>query len=307
MISVLIPVYNYKITKLVHSLLDQAKKNDITIEVIALDDKSKPSIRRHNASLLPVFNVNYVELSENIGRSKIRNWMVKLSRYDHLLFLDCDSELLDDDFLKSYQDKIPSQVIYGGRIYPSRKPGTSRKMLHWKYGTKIESQPAQKRTENPYMSFMSNNFLVAKEVIKKYRFNEEVHGYGYEDLVWARTIEEQSIPIHHIDNPVVHKGIETNDDFLNKTLNALKNLDMAYSKGWLPETRLLKLTRLMLKWRMMPLFLWWYKRNEKKMIKNLHSNDPNLIYFSLWKMKKLMEIRRKRKAPDRDPSQLLHY
>ena len=307
MISVLIPVYNQKITKLVHSLLDQASKHDITIEVIALDDKSKPSIKKHNASLLHAFNVNYVELSDNIGRSKIRNWLVKLARYDHLIFLDCDSELVDDHFLKSYKEKLPAQVIYGGRIYPAKKPRTARKMLHWKYGTKIESKPAQKRAENPYISFMSNNFLVAKELVKKHPFNEEVHGYGYEDLVWARAIEEVSIPIQHIDNPVIHRGIETNDEFLNKTLNAVKNLDMVHSRGWLPETRLLRSARLILKWKMMPLFQWWYKRNEKKIEQNLHSDDPNLRYFSLWKMKKLIEIRVKRKAPDRGPSQLLHY
>jgi glycosyltransferase involved in cell wall biosynthesis len=307
MISVLIPIYNQKITKLVKDLLQQSNKYDIPVEVIALDDKSRPSIRKHNAALLHVFNVNYVELSENIGRSKIRNWLVKLARYDHLLFLDCDSQIVDDLFLVRYKESLPADVIYGGRIYPGKKPRTPKKMLHWKYGTFVESQPADKRNKSPFLSFMSNNFLVAKKIIKKHPFNEKVQGYGYEDLIWARGLQTEGIKVLHINNPVLHKGIETYVTFMNKTLNALKNLDMAHEKGWLPETRLLKTSRLLNRCRLRSLFKWWYDKNEAKISESLQGNDPSLRYFSMWKLRKLMEVRDKRKAPDRGPSQLLHY
>ena len=307
MISVLIPVYNQKITKLVHTLLDQSRQDDIIIEIIAMDDGSKPSIRKHNSSLLHVFNVNYVELSENIGRSKIRNWLVKLARYDHVIFLDCDSEIKEKHFLKNYARHLPSDTIYGGRKYSDSKPRTARKMLHWKYGWKIESSQAVGRQKNPYLSFMSNNFLVSRKIIQENPFNEEVRGYGYEDLIWARSLEERNIKILHIDNPVIHRGIETTEEFLKKSYNALKNLDNAYTKGWINETKLLRTGKLLVNLRLIRLFKWWYRRKESAIIKNLHSSDPNLRNFSIWKLHQLLIIREKRKAPDRGPSQLLHY
>ena len=288
MFSVLIPVYNKKIIKLVKAILDQAQKQKIIVEVIAIDDGSRPGIRKENKPLIHAFNVNYVELSENIGRSRVRNWLIKLARYDHLIFLDCDSEIRHTQFLKQYVDHTSHDVVYGGRIYPTSKPRTPKKMLHWKYGTKIESKKADERNKSPFLSFMSNNFMVNKEIIKAHQFNEAIKGYGYEDLVWAHKLKTQGINIFHIDNPVIHTGIEYTDDFLEKTEQALSNLQQVVTNRWMEPTRLIKLSQNLKRYKIDGMFNKVYDLFKEQIEKNIKSKDPNLMLFSFWKLRKIL-------------------
>jgi len=41
----------------------------------------------------------YIQLDNNIGRAKIRNLFLKYAKYDYLLFLDCDTFIISDDFV----------------------------------------------------------------------------------------------------------------------------------------------------------------------------------------------------------------
>ena len=148
MISILIPVYNCSVTSLVDNLLDQLQKLEINYEIIIMDDKSRRKVKEQNQPLRNKFLVNYIELSENLGRAKIRNWLAKLARYEKMLFLDCDGIISNPSFIKTYVDNFHrADVICGGRIYKSTKPRTKNKMLHWSYGHKIESKPAIQRNK----------------------------------------------------------------------------------------------------------------------------------------------------------------
>jgi len=92
MLSILIPIYNEDITKLVKDLAYQCNRQKIDFEIICFDDASKQRYKDKNEVLRSVFRVNYVELSENLGRAKIRNWLAKSARFEHLMFLDGDSK-----------------------------------------------------------------------------------------------------------------------------------------------------------------------------------------------------------------------
>ena len=92
MLSILIPIYNFKVVKLVETLQKQCEKAKITYEVVCFDDQSQTKYKKDNVILSNYFGVNYTELSENLGRARIRNWMAKIASYDNLLFLDCDTK-----------------------------------------------------------------------------------------------------------------------------------------------------------------------------------------------------------------------
>ena len=222
MISICIPVYNFNITSLLNELCRQVQLLTIPVEIIIIDDHST-SFKEVNKKAAA--NWIYVELTENIGRSKIRNLFPVYSKYEHLLFLDCDSLIIKDDFLQTYLEilKDRPEVVVGGRVYDKNKPDRN-KMLRWKYGTLRESKTASIRSRHPNESFMTNNFLIKKEILEEIRFDERLLNYGHEDTLYGFSLKKKNIPILHIENPVLNGDIETNVEYLEKTNEGVKNL-----------------------------------------------------------------------------------
>ena len=225
MLSILIPVYNCSVVKLVKELHDQCMRAKILFEILVFDDGSRPKYKEENQKLNRLFCVNYVELSTNHGRSKIRNRMAKTASLKYLLFLDSDSKISSRKFIKKYVAVAKENcLISGGRIYSKKAPRSKKKYLHWLYGTKMESQSVKVRNLHPSRYFHTNNFLVSKDIMIKYPFDEEIKGYGYEDILFAHALQEDGIEIIHIDNPIIHGILEPLDTFLKKQDEALLNL-----------------------------------------------------------------------------------
>ena len=101
MISVCVPVYNFNITALVDELLKQSAQINVPTEIIVIDDCSN-LFKDENQKVSK--DAKYIELSENIGRAKIRNRFLEYAKYKFLLFLDCDSLVVKNDFLLKYLD-----------------------------------------------------------------------------------------------------------------------------------------------------------------------------------------------------------
>lgn len=223
MISICIPVYNFNIRRLVQALEIQKKKSLYPIELLLIDDGSDQEFKEENAPYC--LNHRYIELNENIGRSKIRNLFVKYAAFPNLLFLDCDSLIIRDDFLERYIELLQSepQVVCGGREYPGEIPDNKYR-LRYNYGVMRESKTAAERQKFPNRSFMTNNFMVKKELIENIGFDENLTGYGHEDTLFGLELQSQSIEVKHIDNPVLNGEIETNSEFLNKTREGIANL-----------------------------------------------------------------------------------
>jgi hypothetical protein len=224
MISYCIPIYNYDVSGLVMELDRQASHLDLQYEIILIDDFSE-KYKEENSKLLQINSVQYIELDQNIGRARIRNLFPEYSAFNYLLFLDCDSEIISDDFVKNYHNEIINlcKVICGGRIYPE-KPISGEQKLHWRYGTIKESMPVSIRSADPNKSFMTNNFLIEKEILEKIKFDERITQYGHEDTLFGYYLMKNNIPIKHIDNPVLHGSLENNSAFIAKTESGIINL-----------------------------------------------------------------------------------
>lgn len=285
MLSILIPIYNHDVRPLVTTLMKQCNKLDIPFQILCFDDGSQPKYKNLNKELAFRINVNYTELDENMGRSKIRNWLGKAAYFEYILFLDCDSVVKNRNFIKNYMDRLPvDHVIQGGRAYQPKKPRAKKKILHWIYGTKRESLPAKKRNQSPYLNFHSNNFLIPEALFRENLFDEEVKGYGYEDMLYAFDLERKGIRILHIDNPVIHDGLEMNHVFLSKTKNGLNNLATLYRLKRIRHSRLIDFYERMEYYRLTPLFLKMYKKLEKRIEANILSEKPSMTYFMMWKL-----------------------
>ena len=290
MLSVLIPIYQVKVEKLVRELRNQCLAAKIEFEILCFDDCSSVSVRQANRAIDSILGVNYVELSENKGRAKIRNLLARSARFDYLLFIDADSKISRKTFIKTYVHAlVKDSAICGGRFYASKQPSRS-KLLHWKYGRARESKKASIRSRKKVELFHSNNFVIDRKVMYENWFDEEINGYGYEDLAFANKLSQRHIKIIHIDNPLIHNKLEDVETFLAKTIEATENLYNLYRLGKVPRTRLIKAYKLIDSYYLNELFLSMYARFSQRIETNLRSSQMNLFYLDLYKLNHFLTL-----------------
>lgn len=223
MISICIPLYHFDARALISELQEQILHAEIPCDLILIDDYSKEEYREKYRSIPG--NHQYIELPENIGRAKIRNLFLEYSTQPYLLFLDCDSIVQNPDFLKNYISIMETnpEIVCGGRVYPVEKPDLNH-LLRWKYGIERESKSCSERNKDPNRSFMTNNFLIKRELLKTIRFDERITQYGHEDTLFGIELAKRGVTITHIENPILNGDLETNEEFLKKTEAGIENL-----------------------------------------------------------------------------------
>jgi glycosyltransferase involved in cell wall biosynthesis len=224
-LSICIPVYNYPVYPLVHELHLQCTKEKIEYEIILIDDCSLKRIQEINKKI-QVPNTKYIQLSKNIGRSKIRNLFLNYVKNDWLLFLDCDSELISDKYINNYltHDLGDQSVLSGGKTFSSSAPNQEN-ILRWKYGRRREMQKNNESANR----FFSNNFFLNKAILNQVRFNEDLKGYGHEDTQFEIDLFAREYSICVINNPTKSVELDTNSVFLEKSIQAAKNFAQIYS------------------------------------------------------------------------------
>ncbi|MFZ1256560.1 MAG: glycosyltransferase [Saprospiraceae bacterium] len=287
MLSILIPVFNYDMNTLVLQLIQQCELNKIDFEIICLDDASSAVFQTINSKLPTHKNLTKVQLSNNIGRSSARNKLTSLAKFDNLLFLDCDVQLMDEAFIKNYIDTIQNEkhrVIYGSCLYPSDVPKDTRLLLHWKYGLKKENPSLKYRLKNPYLCFHTVNFIVNKSIALKFPFDENIKLYGHEDSLWAMQLKQHQIEILHIDNPVLHLGLHPVKFFLRNTSQAIKNIIQINSKQQIIPSKLIVLYQFIKSCGLHSLYFQIYRYFERKIVRNLMGNNPSLRFYSFYKL-----------------------
>ncbi len=285
MLSILIPIHNDKVVKLVDELIYQCKRAKIDYEIICLDDCSKPKFKTVNAVVNGLMGVNYVELSENIGRARIRNRLAKLARYERLLFLDSDTKVSSKKFIKNYVEVFDeSEAIIGGTMYDKKPPKNKKKLLHWTYGRKREAISAKKRNRNPARYFHTNNFSTTRTISLAHPFDESIEGYGYEDLAMGEQIVKAGITIRHIDNPTIHRGLKEADDFLKDQKSAINNLAELYFKKSIEDTKLIKIYHWVKKLGLIDLVIGSLRPRIEKMEQQLKAKPPSLFKLDLIKL-----------------------
>lgn len=221
-LSICIPVHNFNCITSVKALCKQIENLTIKAEVLVIDDASQIELSELANFKNPKYS--YRKLSENIGRSKIRNVLGKKAKFKHILFIDGDSGI-PENFIKTYFssiDKHPNSVICGGRVH--KLFTDSKKGLRYNYGIKYEDTIASERQIKAYNAFMTNNFALPTNILEHIPFNEELNEYGHEDTFFGFELETNKVPILHIDNPVIHLELESNHEFIEKTKLAIKNL-----------------------------------------------------------------------------------
>lgn len=293
MLSILIPIYNFDVRTLARALQEQALSLPIPTEILCFDDGSDERWKAVNRELATLPAVRYQENPHNLGRSGIRNALADAARGSHLLFLDCDSEVPDGACLQRYAALLGSgQLLYGGRLYHSKPPADPSLFLHWKYGRNREQMPPHKRQAKPYHHFMTNNFVIPAAVFQAIRFDERLRQYGHEDTLFGLELRRRKVPIHHLDNPLIHIGLEPAPAFLEKTKKAVQNLAFLYRSGAGVETRLTAFYERLAEKRLAGPARQSLRLLRPLLLLNLQSAHPSLFALDLYKLGLLLEAQR---------------
>jgi glycosyltransferase involved in cell wall biosynthesis len=241
-LSVLVPVYNWEVGALVQALLAQRADWPGPVEILLFDDGSRPEFLSANRPLGALPGVQYQELPRNVGRAAIRNRLAAAAQHEWLLLLDNDSLLPDAQFLARYADASGhAEVLIGGTCYHATPPAEAALYLRWLYGQAREARPANVRQTAPYGQLTINNALIRSDVFRQFPLDERLSGYGHEDTKFGFALADAGIPLLHIDNPVLHEGLEPAAVFLQKSEQAVRNLARLYrTEGLGSESRLLQ-------------------------------------------------------------------
>jgi glycosyltransferase involved in cell wall biosynthesis len=290
MLSILIPVFNNNVVELVKTLIEQGLKLEVPFEIIVLDDGSDPHYVSENRITDSWENVRYISMEKNLGRSVVRNKLASLAKTDYLLFVDGDARVINKNFLKEYVKHCSGKiVICGGTVYEQKPPANHELFLRWKYGIIRESRTAHERNKDPNIGFSSFNFLIEYNLFHSLKFSENLDQYGHEDTLFGYELKKMNVSVKHIDNPLLHTGLEPNHVFIKKTLDGVRNLNqltkqMQEPADFIQQISLLRMFYKLKKLHLFPLHASLNKRLMKLIERNLYTAKPCLYFFDLYKL-----------------------
>ncbi|WP_297516863.1 glycosyltransferase family 2 protein [Flavobacterium sp.] len=285
MLSILLPIYQLDPFPLVKELQQQCIALEFPFEILVFDDSTDANTTiAANINSLPhcIYHFN----SKTLGRGGNRNALAQMAKGTMLLFLDGDMWPQSKNFIAHYialSTNYP--VVFGGIAYRETPP-EDKHQLRWLFGRSREAYSLNQRNKNPYSTCFTSNLLIAKRILDLYPFDATLTAYGYEDLLFIKTLQQNGIPIHHIDNAAYHDGLEDSDIFLAKTAEAIRHAEKLLSIGKLEinDLRVFIWSQRLKKWGVQPFFAAILKKVAPALQKKLVGPRPKLWVLDVFKL-----------------------
>ncbi|MCF0236619.1 MAG: glycosyltransferase family 2 protein [Bacteroidaceae bacterium] len=291
MLSILIPTHNTDCLRLVADLHQQGEElqaqfgeSQFRFEILLIDDASTDKQALSRNELAEAFDhVRYIQHTANEGRVATRNHLLRLATYPYLLMVDADAEVCQSDFLLNYWTRRDeAQVLVGGLTTPTQmQPGCE---LRHRYETAAASKRSlQQRLDHPYEQFTAFNLFAETSLVQQIGFDPRCAEYGHEDTLLGIELQNRGCRILHIDNPLVHTGINSNESFLANTEAALRNLARIGSP-LTDHSPLAQLYARLSQWQLAPLLCLAHTLLAPILKRQLRSSRPSLRLFKLYKL-----------------------
>ena len=225
-LSILIPTYNNVCLGLVSELQAQALSlSGLDFEIIVADDGSTDiSSIECNRKINLLTHCRYIERKTNEGRAVIRNFLAKEAKSEWLLFIDSNMNVINPHYIANYLTGEVCDVIYGG--YKVRK-GVEKLRNNLRYIFECASPQNgdyMLRQADPYGDFHTSNFVIRRSIMLRFPLDERFRKYGYEDVLFGKTLKENNIEIRHVDNALGYENFIGNMAFISKTEESLRTL-----------------------------------------------------------------------------------
>lgn len=280
-------------------------------EIIFADDSSADiAAKQRNAIIAQLPFCQYIERPKNVGRSAIRNFLAHTAHYSHLIFLDGDVAIKRGNFVQTYLAHRNDADVIIGTLHFSRMQmncDTTEEIIRQtkeaKEETKVSSEPMlydnnlkyryeqqflakhpiKKRMEQPYASFRTTNFMVRRDLMLAYPFDETFHEYGYEDTLFGKQLKEHGATLIHLDNAATIADYEDNATFVAKTEESLRTL-AAHAHQLQGYSTLLHTVNRLKGLHLLPLITLAFQLFKSLLHKNLCSNSPSVFLFNVYKL-----------------------
>lgn len=275
----------YDLQQQAAALKAQLSAGEFDYEIIVADDGSTDEATlQANRYINDMEGCSFAEHGTNIGRARIRNWLISLARYNKLVLIDSDAEICTSDFVKRYwENRDVADVVCGSLRNPEGKCRRGCE-LRYRYEKKAERWRNRHSYDNsPYLRICTFNLMLDRQRLGNLRFDTRCEEYGYEDSLFGLTLRERGLTVKHIDNPLIHTGIGTNRDFLEKTEAAMRTLhkleglmqEYAGTSRVYNSLRLVHLDRL---------FTFCFKVVRPLIKLNLLGRWPSITLFQMYKL-----------------------
>lgn len=300
-LSILIPTYNHVCTELVESLQAQASSlPNLEYEILVADDGSTDEYTiEENRIINQLDNCRYIERETNVGRAAIRNFLAKEAKYPWLLFIDSNMDVILSEYLSNYLNQIKENnadfedsihikygVIYGG--YQIKRDDETKERLKNNLRYIFESRGTQngdyrERQANPYRDFHTSNFIVQRSIILKHPLDERFYHYGYEDVLWGKTLKDNHILIKHIDNPLGYEHFIGNMSFVSKTEESLRTL-YQFREELEGYSKIIDYAQRLKRWHLSHLCQKLFPLFSLPIKARLTGNKPSILWFNIYKL-----------------------
>lgn len=280
-------------------------------EIIFADDGSADATaRQRNAIIAQLPYCQYIERPKNVGRSAIRNFLAHTAHYSHLIFLDGDVAIKRGNFVQTYLAHRNDADVIIGTLHFSRmqvacdtaediightkrakeetkkttEPVLYDDNLKYRYEQQfLAKHPVKKRMQQPYASFRTTNFMVRRDLLLAYPFDETFHEYGYEDTLFGKQLKEHGATLIHLDNAATIADYEDNATFVAKTEESLRTL-AAHAHQLQGYSTLLQTVNKLKRLHLQPLIAFVFELFKGLLHKNLCSNSPSVFLFNVYKL-----------------------
>ena len=280
-------------------------------EIIFADDGSADATaRQRNAIIAQLPYCQYIERPTNVGRSAIRNFLAHTAHYSHLIFLDGDVAIKRGNFVQTYLAHRNDADVIIGTLHFSRmqvacdtaediightkrakeetkkttEPVLYDDNLKYRYEQQfLAKHPVKKRMQQPYASFRTTNFMVRRDLLLAYPFDETFHEYGYEDTLFGKQLKEHGATLIHLDNAATIADYEDNATFVAKTEESLRTL-AAHTHQLQGYSTLLQTANKLKSLHLLPLIAFVFGLFKGLLHKNLCSNSPSVFLFNVYKL-----------------------
>lgn len=283
MISVLIPTYNYSCYELVNEVHKQCIKLGIVFEILVSEDGGDQFLDS-NRKINKLKCATYLEHDKNMGRARNKNLLLDQSKFELKLMLDSDVFPTSKHFIRNYLDfskKHRSFACFGGLTYD--RNNSKLKNLRYNYGIQRESKPADERSKKPYKLFLTSNTLLKN---CNQFFEKKITQYGFEEIVYAENLKYKDIPVFHIDNTVIHKNLESNQEFISKIEEGLQTLIYLEKRNIVNKgkNKISKLHQLFSNLYLSKILSWFYKIGQKPIYNFIKNNGKPLWLFDIYRL-----------------------
>ncbi len=156
--------------------------------------------------------------------------------------------------------------------------------LKYRYEQQFLTQhPVKKRMQQPYASFRTTNFMVRRDLLLAYPFDETFHEYGYEDTLFGKQLKEHGATLIHLDNAATIADYEDNATFVAKTEESLRTL-AAHAHQLQGYSTLLQTVNKLKRLHLQHLIAFAFGLFKGLLHKNLCSKSPSVFLFNVYKL-----------------------